>query len=94
MTYDFASRNADSASTIEVTTTIVQNTKFIIKVNRGGVFGPQYVLRLDRTPIQMTTNRKLAMLMGRLTAEDAVKAMQTSRCIPELLPVQVRSHQQ
>jgi len=72
----------------------VQNTKFIIKVNRGGAFGPQYVLRLDRTPIQMTTNRKLAMLMGRLTAEDAVKSMQTSRCIPELLPVQVRSRQQ
>ena len=38
----------------------------------------------------MTTNRKLAMLMGRLTAEDAIQSMQTARCIPELVPVQVR----
>ena len=68
----------------------MQNTKFIVKVNRGGVGGPQYVLRLDRTPILMTTNRKLAMVMGRLTAEDAVVSMQTSRCVPELVPVQVR----
>jgi len=29
-------------------------------------------------------------MMGRLTAEETIKTMQTSRCIPELLPVQVR----
>ena len=86
----FSSCNAVLARTIEVITTIVQNTKFIVKVNRGGVGGPQYVLRLDRTPILMTTNRKLAMVMGRLTAEDAVVSMQTARCSPELVPVQVR----
>jgi hypothetical protein len=66
------------------------HTKFVVKVNRGGIRAPQYVQRLDRTPIQMTTNLKLAQLMGRLTAEDAVKSIQTSRCTPELVSVQVR----
>ncbi len=66
------------------------HTKFLVKVNRGGIRAPQYVQRLDRNPIQMTTNLKLAQLMGRLTAEDAVKSIQTSRCTPELVSVLVR----
>jgi hypothetical protein len=37
----------------------------------------------------MTTNRKLALLMGRFTAEDAVKTLQNSRRSPELESVQV-----
>jgi hypothetical protein len=53
--------------------------------------GPAFVQRLDRTPIQTTTNRKLALLMGRLTAEDAIKSLQTSRCTPELVSVLVRA---
>jgi len=60
-----------------------------VKVNRGGTRAPEYVQRVDSTPVQMTTNRKLALLMGRLTAEDAVKSIQNSRRIPELMPVQV-----
>jgi hypothetical protein len=64
-------------------------TKFVVKVNRGGTRAPEYVERIDLTPIQMTTNRKLALLMGRFTAEDAVKSIQNSRRIPELVPVQV-----
>jgi hypothetical protein len=63
--------------------------KFVVKVNRGGTRALEYVRRIDRTPVQMTTNRKLALMMGRFTAEDAVKSIQNSRCIPELVPVQV-----
>jgi len=66
-------------------------TKFIVKVNRGGTHVLQYVRRIDRTPIQTTINRKLALVMGRFTAEDAVKSLQNSRCSPELVSVQVRA---
>jgi len=37
----------------------------------------------------MTTNRKLALLMGKFTAEDAIKSLENSRCSPELVSVQV-----
>jgi hypothetical protein len=67
----------------------MKNIKFIVKVNRGGTRAPQYVQRIDRTPIHMTTNRKLALLMGKFTAEDAAKSLQNSQCFPELLSVQV-----
>jgi len=67
----------------------MKNTKFVVKVNRGGTLKPEYVQRIDRSPIQMTSDRKLALLMGRLTAEDAVKSIQTLRCSPELVSVQV-----
>ena len=60
----------------------MKNTKFLVKVNRGGARAAEYVLRVDRSPIQTTTNRKLALAMGRFTAEDAVKSMQNSRCNP------------
>ena len=65
--------------------------KFLVKVNRGGIRLPEYVQQLDKTPIRMTTNRKLALLMGRFTAEDAVKSLKTSQCNPELEPVQDRA---
>jgi hypothetical protein len=64
-------------------------TKFIVKVDRGGTHAAEYVRRIDRTPIQTTTNRKLALLMGRFTAEDAVRSIQTSRRIPGLACVEV-----
>jgi len=67
----------------------MKNTKFVVKVNRGGTHAPEYVQRIDRTPIQTTTNRKLALVMGRFTAEDAVKSLQNARCSPELVSVQV-----
>jgi hypothetical protein len=69
----------------------MRTTKFVVKVNRGGTRVPQYVQRIDRTPIQTTTNRKLALLMGRFTAEDAVKSIQTPRCSPELVSVLVHA---
>jgi len=66
-----------------------RNTKFIVKVNRNGARASEYVQRIDRTPIQTTTNRRLALVMGRFTAEDAIKSIQNSRCSPELVQVQV-----
>ncbi len=66
----------------------MKNIKFVVKVSRAGLV-PAFVQRTDRTPIQMTTNRKLALEMGKLTAEDTVKSIQTSKCVPELVPVQV-----
>jgi hypothetical protein len=68
----------------------MMKTKFLVRLNRAGARIPEYVLRLDRTPIQTTTNRKLALAMGRFTAEDAAKNLQTVRCNPELLSVQIR----
>jgi hypothetical protein len=65
------------------------NTKFLVKVNRSGTRAAEYVQRIDKSPIQTTTNRKLALIMGRFTAEDAVKSIQNSRCNPELVSVQV-----
>jgi len=65
----------------------MKNTKFVVKVNRGGTRAPEYVQRIDRAPIQTTTNRRLALLMGRFTAEDAVKSIQSSQRSPELVPV-------
>jgi len=66
-------------------------TKFVVKLNRAGARVAEYVQRIDRTPIQTTTNRKLALLMGRFTAEDALKSVQNSRCSPELVSVQVQA---
>jgi hypothetical protein len=66
------------------------NIKFVVRVSHGSA-APVYVQRVDPAPIHMTTNRKLALLMGRFTAEDAVRSIQNSRCIPELVPVQVNA---
>ena len=69
----------------------MKNIKFIVKVNRGGTRSPEYVQRVDPTPIHMTTKRELALLMGKFTAEDAIKSLQNSRGIAELESVQVRA---
>src|ERR1700737_3213351 len=67
----------------------MKTTKFVVKVNRRSTRATEYVRRIDRTPIQMTPNLKLALVMGRFTAEDAIKSIQNSRCRPELVSVQV-----
>lgn len=67
----------------------MKTTKFVVKTNRVGTRAPEYVQRVDRTPIQTTSNRKLALIMGRFTAEDVVKSIRTSRCSPELVSVEV-----
>jgi len=46
---------------------------------------PSIILqRFDRIPIQMTGHPKLALILGRFTAEDVVKSIRNSRCNPEL----------
>jgi hypothetical protein len=67
------------------------NIKFVVKVSYGTTRAPAYVQNIDRTPVRMTTDRKLALMMGKFTAEDAAKLIQTPRCIPELVPVQFRA---
>ena len=68
---------------------IMTKTKFVVRVDRGGTRAPAYVQQIDRTPVQMTTDRKRAQIMGKLTAEDAVKSIQHSGVRPELVPVRV-----
>ena len=66
-------------------------TKFVVKVTRGGSRTPEYVQYIDCTPIATTKNRKLALVMGRFTAEDVLDSLQhRSRCHPELESVEVR----
>jgi hypothetical protein len=67
----------------------MKNIKFVVKVILGGTRAPQYVLRFDPTPILMTTKRNLALVMGKYTAEDAIKSLQNCRGIPELESVRV-----
>ena len=71
----------------------MKNIKFVVRVSHGVTRAPAYVqrMRINRTPVQMTTNRSLALMMGRFTAEDAVKSIQTSRCSPELVAVQINA---
>jgi hypothetical protein len=67
----------------------MKSIKFVVKVNRGSTRATEYVQRVDLTPIQMTPNRKLALLMGRFTAEDAVKSLEAHDVSTELISVQV-----
>ena len=67
----------------------MKNIKFVVKVDRGGSRATEYVRRIDRTPVEMTLNRKLALVMRKLTAEDAVKSIQNSRRTPELVAAQL-----
>jgi hypothetical protein len=67
----------------------MKTTNVVMKVNRGGTLKPEYVQRIDPTPIQNDLQRKLALAMGRSTAEDAVKSIETTRSIPELVSVSV-----
>jgi hypothetical protein len=67
----------------------VKTTKFVVRLNRGGNRAPAFVQRIDRSPIRTTTNRKLAMVMGRFAAEDTIKSLQDSRRIAELVSIQV-----
>lgn len=66
----------------------MKNTKFLVKVIRG-TRAAKYVQRIDRSPVQTTLKRNLALAMGRLTAEDVVVSLGNSPCTLELMPVQV-----
>ncbi len=66
----------------------MKNTKFLVRVVRG-TRAAQYVERIDRSPVKTTLKRDLALIMGKLTAEDIANSLGNSRCIPELVPIQV-----
>jgi len=65
----------------------MKKLKFVVEVNYGAIRAPEYVRRIDRTPVQMTSNRKRALVMGKFTSEDVVKSIQTSRRSLELVSV-------
>ena len=67
----------------------MKNIRFVVRVSRGAARAPAYVQRIDPIPVQMTTNRKLALMMGKFTAEDAIKSLQNSKCVPELVAIEV-----
>lgn len=67
----------------------MKNTKFLVKVNRPGTRGPQYLQRMGKTSVATTSDRKQALVMGKFTAEDAIKSIQNARCTPELIPIEV-----
>ena len=67
------------------------NTMFVVRVSHGATRPAAYVQRFDRMPPQTTTNRKLALVMGKLTAEEVAKAMENSRCVPEIVPVHINT---
>ena len=66
----------------------MKNTKFVVKVSRG-TRAAEYVSRIDRSPIQTTSKRNLALVMGKFTAQDVATSMQTSKCNSELVPILV-----
>ncbi|MBS1851709.1 MAG: hypothetical protein JST79_12405 [Acidobacteria bacterium] len=65
-------------------------TKFVVKVSRAGASVPAYVLRMNGGPIQMTSQRKLALVMGKFDAEAAVESLRKRGSQPELVTVPVR----
>jgi len=79
-----------SQRNFEATQETMKNTNFVVKVVRG-TRAAQYVQRIDRSPVQTTLKRNLALVMGKFTAEDVVKSLGNSRCIPELVPVLSKS---
>jgi hypothetical protein len=68
---------------------LLTNTKFVVKVNRAGRRTVEYVRRIDAIPLRTTTNIKLALVMGKFTAEDVIKSITNPRCKPELISVTV-----
>jgi hypothetical protein len=64
-------------------------TKFVVKVNRTNSRPPAYVLRMNSDPIQMTSNRKQALIMGKFAAEDAVRSLTRRGSEPVMMTVAV-----
>jgi hypothetical protein len=64
------------------------NTKFIVKLNRVGARGPQYLVQMGKS-VKTTSDRRLALAMGKYTAQDAIASIQSVRCTGELIPIKV-----
>jgi hypothetical protein len=65
----------------------MKKTKFIAKVNRGGTRATEYVQRMDRAPIRMTTDRKLLCLWDDSPPKTLSDSIHNSQRSPELVPV-------
>jgi len=50
---------------------------------------PAYVLKMGDGPIQSTSSRKAALLMGKFAAEDAIESLRKRGSEPEMLPIRV-----
>jgi hypothetical protein len=66
----------------------VKNTKFIVKLNRVGARGPQYLLEMGKS-VKTTSERRLALAMGKYTAQDVIDSIQSARCTAELIPIKM-----
>ena|SRR5437868_3802084 len=55
----------------------MKNTKFLVKLIRG-TRAVEYVERIDRSPVQTTLKRNLALAMGKWAAEDLVDSLGNS----------------
>ena len=64
------------------------NTKFIVKLNRAGARGPQYLVEMGKS-VKTTSERRLALAMGNYTAQDAIDSIQSARCTCELIPIKI-----
>ena len=67
----------------------VVKIKFIVKLNHLGKRGAEYVQQIDETLVRTTNKLKLALVMGKFTAENVAKSMENARCKAELISVQV-----
>lgn len=67
----------------------MQNTKFLVRLKRAGASSPQYLLGISKSTIKTTPERKLALVMGKYTAQDVIDSIQSSRCTGELVPVKI-----
>jgi len=63
--------------------------KFVVKVNRMGTRIPAYVHSMTGNSVQMTSNRKQALVMGKFAAEDAINFIKNPRSNPELVMVKI-----
>ncbi|HEY6181981.1 MAG TPA: hypothetical protein VIW67_07030 [Terriglobales bacterium] len=65
--------------------------KFVVKVNRMGTRIPAYVHSMTGSSVQMTSNRKQALVMGKFAAEDAINSITNSRSTAELMMVRSKA---
>lgn len=66
----------------------MKNTKFIVKLTRVGAHSPQYLVQMGKS-VKTTSERSLALVMGKYTAQDAIDSIQSARCIAELIPIKI-----
>ena len=55
----------------------MKNTKFVVPKVVRGTHVSEYVQRIDRSPVQTTLKRNLALVIGKFTAEDILNSMET-----------------